>query len=177
MTTKCVPLSDKDKAHFEVTASIDASCVLFFPENLNQQMNQIMEDQQKQMVQIMEATYASMKAGIMAIVNDAMTVLKQEVAGAIQASAISVYPISENLNNYNKNDKEHIDEPEIMSNRNKKDKAHIDETLSMTTFCVPLSEYLHNCNMKDKPHFASIFKMVEIERNVVSAGLPRCGIG
>ena len=123
----------KDKAHIGDTASIAAPCVLLsdlnqrmnqIMEDQQKRMNQIMEDQQKQMNQMMEAMQASMQASIKAIVNDAMSELR--------VSLLSVYPISENLNNYNK-----------------KDKDQIDESASMTASCVLLSG---NQNASIAPH-------------------------
>ena len=166
-------------------------------------MKQLLDDQQNQMIQIREAMHPSMKSCMMDIVDDAV---EQEVAGAM-ASAISVnydnkndkehIDVGEFLSNcnksgkeidetqmealYNKNDKEHIDVSEILSNYNKIDKEHVDEpaifseTLSVTTLCLPLTEFLRNKRVK--PHIACIIEMVEIERNVVPAGLPRSGIG
>ena len=147
------------------------------------QMKQLMEDQQNRMIQFIEAMHPSMKSCMMDIVDDAV---EQEVAGAM-ASVISVNNDNKDDKEhqvealYNKNDKVHIDVSEILSNYNKNDKEHVDEpeifseTLSVTTLCLPLTEFL--CNRMVKPHIACIIEMVEIERNVVPAGLPRSGIG
>ena len=97
--------------------------------------------------------------------------VEQEFAGAM-ASAISV-------NNDNNDDKEH--QVEALCNKN--DKEHVDVPellLQMNQFFASYNQQIKQI-IKEDTHLSMEFGIMDIvemvERNVFPAGLPRCGIG